>query len=240
MLFRSPRAVVKIGESLFNKPIFNTLPKGAYYFLLKQHFLKGDKEILNWTEKEGGGHAQLDVFNLYHLVSTNVFEFDPIENQFYDKEVQLEEIDKLITQLKKRDNIICPPQINALYLEYHLKALYYLERYFSPGNEKQAKIVDASLNFITEYYKKRASAVSPRLSLHVAKQLNLFNWLPSSKPGAWYGYDLINTIAKQRILSEEELKLLAHYKKMYDPKFKTKLPIILSKETIVDLWNEAY
>ncbi len=66
--------------------------------------------------------------------------------------------------------------------------------------------------------------------------MNLFNWLPSSKPDAWYGYDLLNTAAKERILTKDELKLFAHYKKMDDPQFKDKLPILLSKEKIVELW----
>ena len=230
-----------VGNKLIKQKDFDQSPKGAYYYLLKQHYVKNNKSVLdNVTTESGGANVQLNVFNLWHLVSINVERWDPVENHFYDEEIQLEEMSKLIGAMHGLDKHLCRPQVNNLYLSFHLKMLYYLERYAEAGNIKHAKYADASLKFVSNYYKSRARNVTPRLSMHVIKQLNLFNWLPGVQHGASYGYDLLTAISKERILSEEEMKMYAHYLKLYNPEMKKMSTITLDKERLVALMAETY
>ena len=230
-----------VGDQLLLKPTFETTPKSAYYELLKSYYVKGNRQILEWVEYvDGGGKPELNVFNLYHLANLSVNSFDPFQNYYYDEEVQLLEMDKLIAQLKKIDSYICRPQINTLYLDYHLKTLYYLQRYFEPGDERLTRIAEGSLNFITDYYKHRPLQMSPSLYRHVVLQLNQFNTLPGTRSGASYGYELLNAIAAKRMLEGIELKLYAHYTKMYNPDLKPSLPKLYNQEMVMKLAEEPF
>jgi hypothetical protein len=229
-----------IGKRLVSKKNFDPRPKGPYYYLLKQHYVKNNKSILeNVAYTDNSENVTLSVFNLWHLISVNVTEWNPFENHFYDKDIQLEEMDKLISAMKKLDAQLCKPQTNEMYMSYHLKMLYYLEHYAEPGNPAHAKYGDAALKFITGYYKARAKSMNSTLALHVVKQLNLFNWLPGNEEGAFYGNDLFNAIAGTRLLSDEEFKLYAHYQKIYNPQLK-KIPPLYDREKILKAWNEPY
>jgi hypothetical protein len=212
----------------FTKPTFGTTPKGEYYFMLKQGFLKGNKNILTNVD----GNLSLDAVSLFHLLRVNVSNWNPTVNYFYDKEVRLEEIDRLMLILKK-GNPICDPQINGFYLEYHRKALQYLELYFEPGSAKHKEIADGSLKFITEYYKKRISELHGDLPLKLAMYLNRFNWFPGKDEGAWYGYDFLNALLKKRKFTPEEEKLWMSYVKTYNPDFKVALPAGYTKEKVM-------
>jgi hypothetical protein len=230
-----------VGNKLVLEKSFDNSQKGAYYYLLKQFYVKKNQAALSHVEYENDRTAvTLNAFNLWHLIVQNVRVWDPFENYFYDIDVQLDEMEKLVGLLKQSDKGLCQAQVNQLYLDYHLKVLYYLERFAEPGNPKHTKYADASLKFISSYYKARAATVNPRLSLHIAKQFNIFNWLPGSQCGAWHGFDLLNTIAKQRLLSDEEFKLYAHYLKMYNPQMRKLSPVTIDKDKILALWNQPY
>jgi hypothetical protein len=233
--------VVSDKGTWITKPSYNTDPKSLYYTLLKEKFVFEHNDILgNFEYVDDEAPVELDGFNLYHLLRQTVSEWNPNHRYYYDKDVQFYEIGKLVDKMKKLDGLICTPQVKQLYLDYHLKSLYYLERYFEPGNVKQTKIADASIKFITDYYKIRVKALTPALSLHIVKQMNLFNWLPGSRCGAVYGYEILKIMAKQRMLNEEELKLYAHYIRLYDPAFKSSLSPLLEKEKLVQLGREPY
>jgi len=234
------RPAIVIGDRLLLKPSFDTTPKNVYYELLKSYYVKGDKQIMEWVDYADGGKPELNVFNLFHLASLSVNAFDPFQNHYYDPEVQLLEMDKLIAQLKKIDTYICRPQINTLYLDYHLKALYYLHYYFEPGDERLTKIAEGSLGFIADYYKHRPLQVSPSLARHVVWQLNQFNILPGTRSGASYGYEILNAVAAKRMLQGQELKLYAHYIKMYNPDLKPSLPKLYEKEMVMKLAEESF
>ncbi len=223
------------------KVTFDRTPRSPYYVLLREKFVLGHDYATDAFEYvDGAGPVELDAFNLMHLLMPNVSAWDPANRYFYDKFIQLEELDKLITKLKKVDGSICDPQVNQLYLDYHLKALYYLDLYFEPGNERQTKIAEASLRYIDEYYRARTAAINSNLSMHIVKQLNLFNWLPGAGTGATYGYDLLKTIAKKRLLNDDELKLYAHYVRLFDPNFQNALPSFYTEEQIIKLAKEPY
>ncbi len=227
-------------DQLLLKPSFDATPKSAYYELLKSYYVKGDKQIMEWVQYADGGKPELNVFNLYHIVSMSVNAFDPFQNYYYDKEVGLLEMDKLIMQLKRIDSYICAPEINTLYLDYHLKSLYYLQHYTEPGDERFTKVAENSLSFLADYYKKRANLMSPSLARHVAEQLNDFNALPGTKPGAWYGFEVVNALAAKQTVQGDLLKLYAHYIKMYNPDLKPALPKLYNTESILTLSKEPF
>jgi hypothetical protein len=215
-------------DRTFIKPTFGNTPKGEYYFMLKQGFLKGNKNILSNVE----GNLSLNAFSLYHLLKVNIVNWNPELNYFYDKEVRLEEIDRLLGMLKK-GNPTCAPIINGFYLEYHRKALQYLELYFEPGSAKHKEIAEASIKFITEYYKRNVSALKGDLPLKIAMYLNRFNWFPGNNEGAWYGYDFLNAVLKKRKFTPEEEKLWLTYVKIYNRDFKIGLPGGYTKEQVL-------
>jgi hypothetical protein len=196
--------------------------------MLKQGFVKGNRNILSQVD----GNLSLNAFSLYHLLKVNVVNWNPETNYFYDKEVRLEEMDRLIGMLKK-GNPICEPIINGFYLEYHRKALQYLELYFEPGSAKHKEIAESSLKYITEYYKKRITDLHGDLPLKLAMYLNTFNWFPGNNEGAWFGYDLLNAIMKKRKLTPEEERLWMTYVKIYNPDFKVGLPAGYTKERVL-------
>jgi outer membrane protein OmpA-like peptidoglycan-associated protein len=212
----------------FIKPTFGNTPKGEYYFMLKQGFLKGNKNILSNVE----GNLSLDAISLFRFLRVNLINWDPEQNYFYDKEVRLEELDRLVAVMKK-GTPLCAPQVNGFYLEYHRKALQYLELYFEPGSAKHKEIAESSLKFITEYYKKRIPELRGDFPLKLAMYLNRFNWFPGNNEGAWYGYDLLTAIAKKRKLTPEEQKLFVTYIKIYNPEFKVALPAGYTKESVM-------
>lgn len=228
------------GEQLPLTPSFDTAPKSAYYELLKSYYVKGDKQVTEWVHYADGGKPELNVFNLYHLTSLSVNAFDPFQNAYYDAEVPLLQMDKLITQLKRIDSYMCLPEVNGLYLDYHLKALYYLQNYAQPGDERMTRVAENSLSFITDYYKKRAGVVSPSVVKHVVEQLNDFNSLPGTQPGAWYGFEILNAVAARQMLQGDLLKLYAHYIKMYNPELKPALPKGYDVQAILQLSKEPF
>jgi hypothetical protein len=230
-----------IGEKLIREKNFDLSPKSAYYFLLKEYFLQNNAGALAHVQYSNGtGDVAFNIYNLWHLISINVERWNPFENHFYDSAVQIDQMEKLIGIMKKLDKNICKPQVNGLYLDYYLKLLYHLQRYPEPGNPKHAKYTDAAMKFLTNYYKTRAKNITPRLSLHITKQLNDFNWLPGSNVGAWYGYDLLNTIANTRLLNDEEMKLYAHYLQLFNPQMKKVPKVGFQKEKLMELWQEVY
>jgi hypothetical protein len=207
----------------FIKPVYDVTTKGAYYDLIKQAFLKGIKGI---------GSSSTDAFGLFHLLDLNITNWKPEENSFFDKEIRLEEMERLIVNLKKT-NSICTATANKLYLTYHMKALRYLELYFEPGSSKHKDIADGSLKFVSEYYKSRADKLPENAALPIALYLNRFNWFPGANEGAKFGFDLMSAVARKRKLANAELKLWANYLKVYDPELKNPLPATNSRDEVM-------
>lgn len=214
----------------FTNPSFSKNPKGLYYNLMKQGFLKGNRNVLS----SATGKASLDGFSLFNFLDANVNNWDPEKNYFLDSEIRLEDMDRLISLLKK-DNIVCAAPLNSLFLNYHQKALRFLELYFEPGSSKHKDIAEASLKFITDYYKTNLSGLKSDDPLKIALYLNHFNWFPGNSEGAWYGYDLITALGKTRKLNDEELRLWVNYTKIYDPEMKMSVPIGYGKESLINV-----
>lgn len=226
---------------LLKKKTFDTSPKGAYYYLLKQHYIKKNAAALAQVSYQNNNSPVVfNEFNLWHLLHDNVAFWNPLENHFYDAEVQLDELEMLIGLLKKTDEKLCKPQINQLYLAYHLKALHYLSLYPEPGNPKHGRIAENALKYICNYYKSRARQVNSNLAMHLVYQFNHLNWLGGPAPGAWYGYDLLSAVARTRELSGAELKMFAHYLKLFNPEMKRLPANARNVDELTRLSNEFY
>jgi hypothetical protein len=228
-----------IRQKFFKQKSFDESQKGAYYFLLKQYYAKKNTSILDHVTTSDDNGSAFTVFNLWHFLAITIDRWDPTKNFFYDRDVQLTEMDRLIAVMKKSDAGLCKPQINSLYLEYHLKMLHYLAEFQEPGNASHTKFAESSLKFIADYYKTRKAQVNSKFCVYLLKQFNLLNTLPGSRPGAWYAYDLLHSIAQHRLLNDEEIKLYAHYLRLFNPSFK-KLPLIYDRERLVKLAAEVF
>jgi hypothetical protein len=228
-----------IGQNLFRRKSFDQNQKGAYYFLLKQFYVNKNAGILDHVTTANDYPSSFNVFNLWHFLAITIDAWNPGKNFFYDKDVQLNEMDRLVNLMKKLDASLCKPQINGLYLQYHLKMLHYLQVFQEPGNPAHAKFADTSLKFIADYYKARKVNVNSRLAVYLVNQFNLFNTLPGNRPGAWYGYDLLNSLAQGRVLNDEELKLYAHYLRLFNPAFR-KVPALYDQQVLSKLAEEKF
>jgi hypothetical protein len=156
-------------------------------------------------------------FDIYTLAAYNVQHWRPEVNYFQDREIQFLEMDKLISLLKRTNKRICRYNTDQLYLDYHLKALHYLNVYFEPGNREHSRIGQQSLQYISTYYSRHAAQITPRLSLYLLHQLNAFHWIPGKNDSTWYAWSLINKIAQARALTVEEYDLYTLYRKYHAP-----------------------
>jgi hypothetical protein len=198
-----------------SKPQWNAGEKGPYYFFLKKVFISREESIKTWIIQPDN----LYEFDLYHLLYRNVENWDPFRNYFYDEEVNFSEMSKLIEMLKMMDKRICPMQKNQLYLDFHLKSLYYFKLFGNPMNRDQVKTVGESVKFIGEYYRDRARILSSSLTLEIVKQLNLFTGLPGTEISTRWSYRILKAGLNKNYHSLEENRLYWLLASWYEPDF---------------------
>ena len=209
----------KFGNGLYKSPSYDTELKSPMYLMMKKYLMQksGDNQWYVRPIKN-----EMLPFHLALFLETQLSNWNAAENHFYDMEIRLQEMDNMVARLKSIDNRICRADVVSLYLWYHLNALHYLESYAVPGNASHTKIADQSLRYISDYYTKQAPYLPSEFVLYLIKQFNAFNWLPGTKPGAWYGYGVLKNVARYRVLSHAELDILARYIRMFDPDRKEK------------------
>lgn len=161
---------------------FDSGPKSDYYFFLKTLFVTKDEKIREFVQTSD----QMIEFDLLHFIRLQMHSWNPYSNHFYDQDIQLNELHGLVKKLKSINGRICTPVVNQLYLDYHLKALYYLSLYWNPLNSEHVKIADESMGFIANYYKARKAKMDPMLEEQIKQQLNMLYWLPSRKASVLY------------------------------------------------------
>lgn len=193
------------------KGTFDISEKGDYYFFIKTLFLSRDKSILEFV-RTSDNFAE---FDLYYLLRLTLDESNPFTNHYYDSDIQLAEIGRLISQLQFINKRICPLQLSQLYLDYHFKTMIYLQEHFIPGNKEQVRLAERSFHYISNYYQRRSNLLFPKLTVYLVDVLNNFYWLPTRKASTEYASKIIETINKKTILSEQEQLRWEVYKKMY-------------------------
>jgi hypothetical protein len=192
-------------------PSYGPINFSPLFFYLKKFYLSKETSIRQHIITSDN----LYEFDLFNLIAFNVANWKPLVNYWEDEEVQLEDLDKLVSLLKTINKRICRPRVNELYLNYHLKALQYIDWYYEPGNKHQTRIAQQSLKFISEYYERNSGLVTARLSIYLMKQFNAFHWIPGSYDGTWYAWNTLKAISRKRELSEEEKRLLSKYSRFY-------------------------
>jgi hypothetical protein len=193
-------------------PNFGKEVASPLLFYLKKLYIKDEASI----KKEMTISDDLSEFDVFTLCSFHIEEWNPFTNYFADREVQLAELDRIINLLKSKRKLICPRSTNQLFLDYHLKALHYLNKYYEPGNQLQTNIAQQSLQFISNYYSQYAGLVTPRLATYLLHQFNAFHWIPGKQDGTWYAWNVLSSIESKRPLSEDELFLFEKYKMYFE------------------------
>ncbi len=183
-----------------------------YLFYLKKLYVNNQKSITPFVSSSN----DMREFDLYMLASYHVDEWNPLLNYVADPEVNLLQMDKVIRMLKASQRRICPRQTNQLFLDYHLKALHYLNVYYEPGNARHTEIAQQSLQYIGAYYTKYAGWITPRLSLYIVNQLNAFHWVQGRYEGTWYARNILRGILGTRELTVEENDLYQKYLLYYN------------------------
>ncbi len=192
-------------------PSFGEAVYSPLLFYLKKLFLSNEPSIREHVISSDNVYE----FDVFTLARYNVEAWEPTLNFFQDREVQLEEMNKLIALLKKINKRICRDQVNQLYLDYHLKALHYLSLYHEPGNHRQTEIAQQSMMFLSRYYSRLAGMITPRLSLYLMGQFNAFHTMPGRYDGTWFARNVLKRIAENRTLSTQEAALLAKYNRYF-------------------------
>lgn len=192
------------------KPSFDYSAKGDYYYFMQTLFVKGDSRIREFVFTSD----KFVQFDLFAFLRANITAWDPVNNHFYDSAVQLKELNRLIGKLKTIDKHICQEQISQLYLDFHLKALHYLDATFTLGSKADAVIAEKSLNYISDYYRRRADRLFPKLSIYVGDGLNSFANLPTRTAAPAYAGLIPAALIKNTILSDQEQERWSVYRKI--------------------------
>jgi hypothetical protein len=197
-------------ESLKDQPSFDSTPKADYHYFLKTLFLTNDKSIKRFVSISDN----LIEFDLYHLLSISVDQWDPFSNYYYDKDITFKQMNGLIKKLKAMDGRICQRVVNQLYLDYHLKALQHLKHRLTQGDGESVMIADESMRFISAYYAKNWAIMFPALASYIVQGLTHFYWLPSRKASIEYCFDLIKSIKKHPWAEKEFIHEQHVYERM--------------------------
>lgn len=171
------------------KASFDVTPKGDYYFFIKTLFLSRDKSILDFVRTSDNFLE----FDLFRLLRITVEQFDPVRNHYYDEEIQLAEMDKLIRQLRRNDKRICRRDVNQLYLDYYFKLLVYVDTHYLPGERSHVAAADNALHFISDYYTRCNHLLFPELRQYVVEALNSYYGLPTRKASTEYARKMRGT-----------------------------------------------
>ena len=107
-------------------------------------------------------------------------------------------------------------QKNQLYLDFHLKCLYYFKLYGNPFDKDQVQAVEASIRFIGEYYTARAQILPSEMNLAVVRQLNLFSGFPGKETSVQWSYRILKD---SNLKTEDENRLYWLLASYYEPYF---------------------
>ena len=157
-------------------------PKSQYYFIIKKIVLDNDEYIRALISRSD--HViQFDIFEFlyYNLSNWSVW-----EGKLFDDEVTPEIMSKQLNRLRSMKAMICPNQLNALTLQFHLKvmqsALY---------KAQVDDLTTESITFVSNYYQKHAGKMNDRLALAIAKQLMAMTPLYFHNEPAKEAYDVL-------------------------------------------------
>ncbi len=195
--------------------IYDQSPKGPYYYFLKKSFVTGDESIKKYVIQSD----HLYEFDLMNLIWRNVENWDPIHNSFYDEDIDMVEMARLIDRLKTIDKRICPMQKYQLYLDFCLKSLYYFRLHGNPYDRDETDVAEQSLRYIGDYYISRISRLPDNIVMTVVRQLNFFYGLPGRQVSTFWSYRLLRESRKNSFHSVIENRLYWQLASFYEKNF---------------------
>ena len=204
------------------RPQLNVHYQSAYYYFIKKVFVYGDKDIQQYVWQSDN----LYEFDLYELLRRNVENWDPVNNNFYDADIDQDAMSVLIRDLQAIDQRICSMAKNQLYLDFYLKYLYYYKLYGNPYDREQQFTIDQATRFISEYYRTRISILTPAQVLAIVKQLNLFYGLPSLQSNAYRSYQVLRDFVKSGTVPPSMIRLYILMASFYEPNMQQILAVL--------------
>ena len=166
----------------FSPPSFYNGPQSDYYHFLKILFVDNDESVRQLVSQSD----QLIEFDLFRFVSYQINTLDPLANYWLDEDIPIEKISSLLRKLLREPGRLCPVMLENTTLSFYLKTLYFLQRYYDPANPYQIGLSRDALAYISNYYRRRGSTVTPALEAVIQEQLNLFYWQPGAKDVSQY------------------------------------------------------
>lgn len=173
------------------------LPDKLYYNFVKKNLLINHYTAINPAI---AAKDEYYYFDLYYLLYPNVMSWQVFDDQWFDKDITIEFIDRMIDHLLTTK--ICPDNIYELALTFHLKVLQQASQatQLTPQIEK-------SYDFITSYYKTHSGKLTPALANRVAGQLLFMGHLFYHNENVQDAYELMLATIKDADFDEVSLDL---------------------------------
>jgi outer membrane protein OmpA-like peptidoglycan-associated protein len=196
-----PERIQRPPASVFNvtysgswniKPEYDTYYQSAYYYFIKKIFVYGDESIKQYVWQSDN----LYEFDLFDLLRRNISGWDPIKNSYFDRDIDVNLMARLVQSLQGIDARICPMEKNQLYLDFYLKYLYYYKLYGNPYDREQLFVIQRAIRYVGEYYIARAGVLTAEQVLFVYRQMNLFYGLPGHEMSMFWSYRILKEYLK--------------------------------------------
>ena len=195
------------------KASFDVSEKGDYYFFIKTLLLSRDKSILQFV-RTSDNFAE---FDLYYLLRLTVDQWNPVTNYYYDGDIKLPEMDRLIRTMRTINKRICRTQLNQLYLDYYFKSLIHFSNYAIAGDKEELRIAEDALKYVSTYYQNHADRLFPKLTLYLADAFNSFYSFPTKRASTEYAAKIMHAVNKRTQLTDAEMDRWEVYRRMYYP-----------------------
>jgi hypothetical protein len=168
--------------------------QSRYYYYLKKRLIEGNKEI-NAQVLRKDAYYFTDLFDLLY---PNLYGWNEYDSTFYDDEIDVEIMGNLVDRLLPTK--LCPDQKYQMALDFHLKVLHRA----TLASELTDQI-EKSYQFVTSYYKKRASKIDGRTAYNVAAQLVFLNHLFYKNESAKAAYTIMLPAFQEDKLNERHI-----------------------------------
>lgn len=230
IVIKDSEVIKKIGERYYKPQTYLINTPSPWYIISKKYILSLKKKTNSPVYLSNTSDLP---FHVYMFFKFSLDMWNPLENVFYDPEITLQELSDLASLFHKNKGIVCSQDAEKLLLDYYLKVLRHLQYNGSPGNPKETKIANQAFLSILKFYKGYDIWIPKKYGMILSQQLVTFESVPANISGANIAYQIYSSIAKRRLLDEEEVQLFIKLIKLYDPKVKNKYGPFLSKEAIL-------
>ncbi|MGK7395847.1 MAG: DEK C-terminal domain-containing protein, partial [Candidatus Cyclobacteriaceae bacterium M3_2C_046] len=178
----------------FSAPLGYQLPHSDYYFLLKKQVIFNDQHIGSWAIRSDD---YLE-FDLYEFLFINILNWDVWNNQYYDPELDYQEMIKQMDRLLKIHDILCPNQMYQLYLDLHLRVSYLLKHH----PELSGKVF-SSLKKLSQYYADHLDQLDQASGMKLVKHLLWMGQYYHKNETYYLATDLLEKMSQQKLATNK-------------------------------------